>query len=192
MATTFQLDDIRSVRDIVRRALRFAPPGSALDLGSGVGRHALFLAKRGFRVTAVDNRSETVAALRELSRLQGLGIRVVRTDAATYAPAQRFGTVLNLMLLHFLPPAAQRAILATTRDATLPGGIHVTSSFTSESPAGLRPHLLKPGELARSYEAAGWEILHSVERPSPTHLPGGVTDEAHPTWIAEVIARRPL
>jgi SAM-dependent methyltransferase len=30
------------------------PPGRALDLGAGEGRHAVWLARRGWRVTAVD------------------------------------------------------------------------------------------------------------------------------------------
>src|SRR5258707_2782526 len=39
---------------IVRELLPLLPPGPALDIACGTGRHALFLAGRGQHVTAVD------------------------------------------------------------------------------------------------------------------------------------------
>ena len=36
------------------------PPGRALDLGAGEGRNAIWLAERGWRVTAVDCRKHDV------------------------------------------------------------------------------------------------------------------------------------
>ncbi|SDC58736.1 Methyltransferase domain-containing protein [Geodermatophilus telluris] len=39
---------------LVAELLRDVPPGTALDLAAGEGRHALWLAARGWRVTAVD------------------------------------------------------------------------------------------------------------------------------------------
>jgi SAM-dependent methyltransferase len=44
-----------------KQALRFAR-GRALDVGCGAGRHALYLQRKGFRVTAIDS-SPRVAAL---------------------------------------------------------------------------------------------------------------------------------
>ncbi len=41
------------------------PPGSALDLGAGEGRHAVWLARRGWRVTAVDFSAVGLARGRE-------------------------------------------------------------------------------------------------------------------------------
>jgi 16S rRNA C967 or C1407 C5-methylase (RsmB/RsmF family) len=40
------------------------PPGDALDLASGPGRNAVYLAQLGWRVTAVDSSAVAIQALR--------------------------------------------------------------------------------------------------------------------------------
>jgi len=72
-----------------RHALRFAR-GRILDIGAGAGRHALYLQKKGFRVTAIDPSPAAV----ELCRLRGL--RDVREKGLEdLAPRDgRFDTIL--------------------------------------------------------------------------------------------------
>jgi SAM-dependent methyltransferase len=41
-------------------ALRDVPPGRALDLASGAGRHAIWLRDKGWQVTAVDQDAATI------------------------------------------------------------------------------------------------------------------------------------
>lgn len=45
---------------------------SVLDLGCGLGRHAIFFAENGFRVTAVDLSEEAVRFTKEASREKGV------------------------------------------------------------------------------------------------------------------------
>lgn len=52
-------------------------PGDALDLGCGTGGDALWLARKGWRVTAVDISAVAVERLAGLARSHGLGERVV-------------------------------------------------------------------------------------------------------------------
>ena len=49
------------------------PPGEALDLGCGNGGDALWLARRGWRVTAVDISAVAAARLADLAVACGLG-----------------------------------------------------------------------------------------------------------------------
>src|SRR5690606_22825842 len=53
------------------------PPGDVLDLGCGDGGDALWLARRGWHVTAVDISAVAVERLDVLARSQGLGDRVI-------------------------------------------------------------------------------------------------------------------
>ncbi|MFD9947298.1 class I SAM-dependent methyltransferase [Nonomuraea sp. NPDC059023] len=53
------------------------PPGAALDLGCGAGGDALWLARRGWHVTAADISAVAVERLARLARSRGLGERVV-------------------------------------------------------------------------------------------------------------------
>ena len=45
---------IKEPMPLLVRVASQLPPGRALDLACGAGRHAIFLASRGWQVTAVD------------------------------------------------------------------------------------------------------------------------------------------
>src|SRR5690349_20590307 len=49
-------------------------PGRALDLACGAGRNALWLARNGWRVTAVDGSEEAIAILRRAAAAQNLEV----------------------------------------------------------------------------------------------------------------------
>lgn len=76
------------------------PPGDALDLGCGDGGDALWLARRGWHVTAVDISAVAVERLAGLARSHGLGDRVVaeRRDLHESFPQGGF----DLICAHYL------------------------------------------------------------------------------------------
>jgi len=59
---------------------------TALDLGCGVGRHALFLAEHGLAVEAIDGSAAGLAVVRETARARGisLGVRQGTADALPF------------------------------------------------------------------------------------------------------------
>ncbi|WP_412563976.1 class I SAM-dependent methyltransferase [Thalassobius sp. MITS945101] len=54
---------LRPEADVMRWAAEFAPGSCVLDLGAGVGRHALALAAKGHPVTALDAAPEGLSAI---------------------------------------------------------------------------------------------------------------------------------
>src|SRR5262245_6349015 len=69
---------------------------SILDIGCGTGRHAVALAKRGFRMTGIDL---SRGMLREASRAaQAAGVKVdfVHADATTFRTDRKFDAVICL------------------------------------------------------------------------------------------------
>ena len=63
--------------------------GRALDLGTGEGRNAIWLAERGWQVTAVDFSAVGLAKAAELAARRGAtGIRWVEADLREYQPGQ--------------------------------------------------------------------------------------------------------
>jgi methyl halide transferase len=64
----------------------FPPAGRVLIPGCGRGHEALYLAERGYGVTAVDLVAEPLAHLRQNARARGLEIEIVLGDALALAP----------------------------------------------------------------------------------------------------------
>jgi 2-polyprenyl-3-methyl-5-hydroxy-6-metoxy-1,4-benzoquinol methylase len=53
---------------------------NVLDLGCGIGRHALYLAKAGFNVTALDSSEEALNVLLKNSQEKKLDVKIVQAD----------------------------------------------------------------------------------------------------------------
>jgi SAM-dependent methyltransferase len=96
------------------------PAGRALDLGAGEGRNAIWLAERGWQVTAVDFSGVALAKGAKLAASRGVSINWVQADLTSYWPDGGYDVVL-LAYVH-LPPAEWHAVLAVAAAALAPGG----------------------------------------------------------------------
>jgi len=64
--------------------LRLPRGGSVLDIGCGTGRHAIELARRGYRVTGLDLSSEMMARAAAAAKAAKVRVEWVRADAARF------------------------------------------------------------------------------------------------------------
>ncbi|GAA4760915.1 class I SAM-dependent methyltransferase [Streptomyces sanyensis] len=115
-------------RWVVREAAGLAP-GRALDLAAGEGRNALWLARRGWRVDAVDFSPVAVrriadAAARHAQDLGAGGRGSVRAEVAdvTRYPAEEAAYDLVLLSYLHLPAREMAGVLGTACRAARPGG----------------------------------------------------------------------
>ncbi len=85
------------------RELGDLPPGSALDAGCGAGAEAIWLAGRGWQVTAVDIASEALARAAARAAESGGAERVrgVQADLSTWEPDAAY----DLVTTHYAHPA---------------------------------------------------------------------------------------
>ena len=97
-------------------------PGTAIDLGAGECRNAVWLAERGWSVTAVDFSAVGLEKGRRLAEEHGVADRVdlVRADVTTWEPT---GPV-DLVLLAYLqlPGDERRSVLRSSAGWVRPGG----------------------------------------------------------------------
>jgi SAM-dependent methyltransferase len=96
------------------------PAGAALDLGCGPGGDALWLAGRGWRVTAVDISASAVHSLRQRAGRAGLPVTALRVDLAEDFPAGTFDLV-SAQYFH-TPFALDRAHVLRTAARSVNGG----------------------------------------------------------------------
>jgi SAM-dependent methyltransferase len=135
--------------------------GDALDVASGSGRHAFWLAARGLKTLAVDRSPTSVAEIRAAASRLHLPLRAevvdLEIEGATL-PVSAFDVVVVVHYLH-------RALFPALKAALNPGGLLVYETFTRAQAQRGRPtnpaFLLEPGELRRL--VAPLEILFERE-----------------------------
>lgn len=150
------------------------PPGRALDLASGPGRNALYLAQRGWRVTAVDGSSTAIELLRASDASIDARLADLETGEFELSP-RGFDLVLSCYYL-------QRSLIPAMQTALREGGllIMIVRLADADQPQGTVTRA-SPGELRAFFE--GWRVLHYWEGER------GTLDHRH--TVAEVVAQKP-
>ncbi|CAM3588761.1 methyltransferase domain-containing protein [Nocardioides zeicaulis] len=115
-------------------------PGRALDVGCGEGGDALWLAERGWQVTASDFADAALARVAEHAEEAGLADRVEtrRIDVRTFEPD---GETWDLVTAHFvhLPDGGMVDVVRRLASAVAPGGtLLVVGHAPSDLHTGLR------------------------------------------------------
>lgn len=111
------------------------PPGEVLDLGCGQGGDALWLARRGWRVTAVDVSAVAVERLTGLALAQGVDgrVRAERHDLRESFPRGTFDLV-SAHYLHTPLDLDRGGVLRTAAHALRPGGRLLVVDHGSTAP----------------------------------------------------------
>ena len=97
------------------------PPGRVLDLAAGEGRNAVWLAERGWAVTAVDFSRVAADRGRELARARGVAVDWVVADVLDFRP-EPSGYDAVLVAYLQLPADQLDRVLHQATGAVAPGG----------------------------------------------------------------------
>lgn len=132
-----------SVNAALEREIAGIRPGSALDLGSGEGGDALWLAHNGWSVTAVDI-SATALAIGAASEQPRDDITWVAADLAEWHPPSRYDLVTSCFL-HSEVHLPRESILRRAAAAVAPGGIFLVVGHSGT------PHWDRPDGAAHEH-----------------------------------------
>jgi Methylase involved in ubiquinone/menaquinone biosynthesis len=127
--------------------------GTALDLATGDGRNAIFLAKRGWDTTGVDFSAEGIRLAKERANQLEARVTWVVADARHYRPEAAFDLVV-VTYLH-LPQAENRRVLRAAASWVAPGGHllllgHDRDNLASGAPGPKDADILYSRELLES------------------------------------------
>jgi SAM-dependent methyltransferase len=151
------------------------PPGRALDLACGSGRNSIWLAERGWKVTAVDGAASAIEILRQ--RASELGVTVdARVADLEKDEFEIEESCWDLVAMCFY---LQRSLFERAKRGVQPGGLVLAIVHIVESGEEATEHRLMPGELKQYFSDC--EILHYYE--------GKSRDAAHKRPVAEIVAR---
>lgn len=104
-------------------------PGTALDVGMGQGRNALFLAQKGWTVTGVDPAAEAVALAQREAKNLGVSIAAQTVRAEEFP----FGRERWDLILYSYAPV--RTTVKQAIEGLKPGGIVVIEGFQRDAAA---------------------------------------------------------
>jgi SAM-dependent methyltransferase len=113
-------------------------PGRALDVGSGTGTHALWLARQGFEVVGIDIAPRAVEmAVARVSRARVAGVSFAVLDfLAQQVPGAPFDLVFDRGCFHVFDDAGARARFAARVAGSLrPAGHWLSLIGSTEGPA---------------------------------------------------------
>ena len=151
---------IRETSDLV--------PGTALDAGCGEGAEAIWLASRGWHVTAADIAAEALArAASRAAQTPASGlVRWVRADLVTWAPGTRF----DLVTTNYAHPAMpQLAFYQRIAEWVAPGGtLLIVGHLHTGELAGHEHHppahaSVTAADVTAVLDGATWEIVTADE-----------------------------
>ncbi|MFZ5951897.1 MAG: class I SAM-dependent methyltransferase [Candidatus Rifleibacteriota bacterium] len=69
---------------------------SILDIGCGTGRHSVELAKRGLKVTGIDQSSGMLAQARKKAENAGVELELIEIPAQDFKPTRKYSAVISL------------------------------------------------------------------------------------------------
>lgn len=152
----------------VVRYLADFPPGTVLDLASGQGRNAVWLAARGHIVTAVDVSSVAAAQAARVAEETGVEVNFVTADLLEWEP----DTVYDLVVLSYLqvPSELRRAVHEKAIRAVAPGGaVFVVAHHLDNLEHGVggpsdATVLFTEEDLAEDFATLDIEVLERVLR----------------------------
>ena len=171
-------------------------PGRALDVGCGEGADAIWLAERGWQVTAVD--ISTTALERDAAHAAAAGPQIVaridwiHADLRLQPPAEGAYDLVSSQFMH-LPGEARRTLFARLAAAVAPGG---TLLIVGHHPSDLQttahrmhfPDMMFTGEqVAAALDPGAWEVVAAEARPRAAVDPDGRDITVHD---AVLVARR--
>jgi SAM-dependent methyltransferase len=149
------------------------PPGTALDAGSGEGADAVWLAGRGWRVTAVDFARTALERGAGAAEAAGVADRIewVQADLRSWTPPERYDLV-SAQFFHLGPPE-RGVVFAALAAAVAPGGrLLLVGHDVSDLESGAhRPHaperFFTAAEVAASLDPAEWDVVTAATRRRP-------------------------
>lgn len=130
------------------------PASYALDLACGAGRNALFLARQGFQVDAVDIAPEALRRGKAVAEREGARIRWIEHDFDKPLPDSLRDYGLIIMIRYLNLPLMQAAADRLVGGGCLLAEVHLQTRHEVAGPSGTR-FRAAAGDLEAAANAAG-------------------------------------
>lgn len=115
--------------EFLQQNVETIPRGEVLCLAEGEGRNAVFLAKQGYQVSAVDNSLVGIAKARKLAQSEKVSIQFIHANLATFNLGENRWDGIISVFCH-LPESIRKPLHQNITTALKPGGIFLLEAYT--------------------------------------------------------------
>lgn len=183
-------------QELVTKIASLMSAGQLLDLGAGDGRHALYLAKKGWHVQAVDISPDGISKLKKLADRDSLKLQTEIVDLTNWKIDAEYDAIIGVMIFQHLQTARALELMQEMKTHTKSGGFNAISLFTKtgdrflmdqeEDPESFYP---EDGWLENFYD--GWKILEFTSLSGP--LIGKFRKDGTPmeNRVEKILAQKP-
>ncbi len=167
-------------------------PLRLLDLGCGEGRNAVFFARNGYRVIAVDILGEGIEKTKRLAAESGVELEAIVADMHDFRLSDPVDVVFSTGELHSCRPETRGELMAHYREFTNPGGLHGHSVFVDKPFLEPAPDADPGTWLWRSGELFGFYWDWRIEAGGEAIFYCDSSGVPHRHAVNRVVARKPV
>lgn len=144
----------------------YIPKGKVLSLAEGEGRNAVFLAKQGYSVTAVDASIVGLNKARKLAAENGVVVEFIHADLADYDLGEnKWDGIVSIFCP--LPPSLRKQLYKKVEAGLKRNGVFLLEAYTPDqlkhgTGGGNSADVMQSKESLR-LELAGLKFRHLVE-----------------------------
>lgn len=170
--------------DFLKDNVKAIPKGRVLSLAEGEGRNAVFLAKQGYAVTAVDASKVGLAKAKRLAKKNKVEIECIHADLADFDLGEdQWDGIISIFCP--LPPAVRKSLYKNVIRGLKPNGVFLLEAYTPEqlhygTGGGSSVELMQTKQtLINELPGLSFQHLLEVERE--------VTEGIYHTGLASVV-----
>ena len=117
---------------LVKLEHHLVPKGRTLVVADGEGRNSVYLASRGFDVTATDYSTVGLAKAKALAEEHNVSVNYLFEDIFDRDWSSRQYDNVVAIFIQFVPPSHMRSVLQELSTATKPGGTLLLHGYTPQ------------------------------------------------------------
>lgn len=188
----------RTGENLIASIREYMKKGHVLDLGCGEGDYAIFLAKQGFRVTALDLDADKLQRLEDRARRESVLHRIeIKHADILHGINGEWDVVILSRVLHFIPWKEACEAIGLAQRLTRPHGLHACIFWTDQ---GQLPRLSTISRSKRYFFPAkpeihlfyqDWDKRLKSYRPAETPLEPGRVKRINGELCLGLFQKRP-